>query len=131
MSSKPKVTHKRERGKKFLSYLHGSILSRTNDSSSDIPMDPNEVEVDHAKHIFVLDNPLCNQVTTQMNDLKGDNVTSLLKIRFMYGSKYRTRSSSECRIQFQSLRRDWSFIRYSELDLILNLDPSRNLIFSK
>lgn len=45
MSSKPKVTHKRERGKKFLSYLHGSILSRTNDSSSDIPMDPNEVEV--------------------------------------------------------------------------------------
>ena len=45
MTTKPKVTHKRERGKKFLSYLHGSILSRTSESSSELPIDPNEVEV--------------------------------------------------------------------------------------
>ncbi|KAI6658587.1 Rho guanine nucleotide exchange factor 10-like [Oopsacas minuta] len=40
MTTKAKVLQKRERGKKFLSY----ILSRTSDTSHDLPIDPNEVE---------------------------------------------------------------------------------------
>lgn len=50
----------------------------------------NVVPPQHVSIPNIPEQPSGNQVTTQMNDLKGDNVT-FTKNRFMY-SKYRTNS---------------------------------------